>query len=137
MKKSVIGYFVDSKGSIGTIFDDEHDVTTDLNADIKIHNGKVQVIFDQGGGSYQILDEHVFWSSLIDLAVAIEKVSSSSADTVTLKEAIIEAHEQVSAFEKSYLEEHKKKPQEWPLTMERENAGVWFEQIFEFSNDTN
>jgi hypothetical protein len=50
----------------------------------------------------------------------------------TLQQFVAELREEVSGFYDFWLEQHKVKPQEWPLEMETGNEGEWWEQFIAY-----
>lgn len=137
MAKKIEGYFVCTDGVIWTAFSNHGKFSTNMDAKIDIADSrdgtyKEVRILAKDGDETVIHDEYVLWPSIIDLAIAIEKEPIDPENEVmTLDEAIIEAHEQVSRFKKKYLQGVEENPEYYPIQVERGNAGTWFEQIYE------
>ena len=52
----------------------------------------------------------------------------------TLEEFVADLREEVGAFKDFWLEQHKVKPEEWPLHMEDDNEGGWWEQFIAYQS---
>jgi hypothetical protein len=105
-------------------------------ADIEILGNTVRVLGpkDELGEGRLIEEEYELWPSLMSLAMAIEHSPGSSADgSISLAQAVASAHEQVCSFEKMWIKANSKSPSNYPMVLEANNAGIWFEQIVEHS----
>lgn len=100
--------------------------------------GEIEIIGDtvrvlgtgDGSGARLVEDEYQLWPSLTSLAMALELDLPPSVDgSISLDQAIAEAHKQVESFRGYWLRENERNPDHFPLTLPRENAGLWFEQI--------
>ncbi|MBF4374443.1 hypothetical protein [Vibrio anguillarum] len=52
--------------------------------------------------------------------------------SITLEQAVSEAHYRVEAFRNFWLAKHKEEPQHFPLVLAADNSGLWHEQITDF-----
>jgi hypothetical protein len=52
----------------------------------------------------------------------------------SLGQFVAELKEEVAAFEEFWREQHKAKPKEWPLHMEDDNEGGWWEQFIAYQS---
>jgi len=125
--------FVDVDGHIWSI---------DLNGkskfpgDIEIKDSEVWVLGESDGQGRLIEEEYTLWPSLTDLAMALEQdIKPSENGDVSLEQAVSEAHLNVESFKKSWIKSHEDKPDCYPMFLAKDNAGLWFEQIVDHSQN--
>lgn len=78
-----------------------------------------------------IEEEYCLWSSIVDLAIAIERPPTSDDGNLTLEQAVSEQLHIIQNFKAKYLAENRVNPNMFPLTLPIDNAGSWFEQMME------
>ncbi|WP_337233139.1 hypothetical protein, partial [Vibrio cholerae] len=69
---------------------------------------------------------------IVDLAIAIEKPAAIDDGNMTLDQAVSEQLETIQAFKANYIAESKENPDMYPLSLPKNNAGSWFEQMMDF-----
>lgn len=121
--------FVDVDGHIWSINEAGE---SNFPADIAIDGDVVQVLGerdDQGPGRL-VEDEYVLWPSLTALAIALEQEPEPSSDgSVSLQQAVAEAHQRAQSFEVWWVQANKDKPDHYPMSLPMDNAGLWHEQL--------
>ena len=53
---------------------------------------------------------------------------------MTFNEFMQSAREEMNKFEKNYLENHKDAPSLYPLEIDKDNEGLWWEMFMTFSD---
>ncbi|MGD1524284.1 hypothetical protein [Vibrio harveyi] len=144
-------YFIDSKDVVWTVAKSGECNHPSFH---EIKDDKVVVVGDfVKRGSYQIDAElaafgvtslkyekldgekaitYPLYDSLIDLAIAKEaKKAEHLEGRMTLDEAVVDSFSQAASFKRWWLENHKVNPDEFPLSLPNDNAGLWAEQLRE------
>lgn len=127
--------FVCANGHVWTI---NHEGQTNYPADIRLVGDTVQILgeSDDLGPGRAIEGEYQLWNSLTELALCIEYRTSPVNDNgVSLEQAVSEELHKVIRFEKEWVLNHAERPEQYPMVIPRDNAGVWFEQIREFESE--
>lgn len=135
----ILGYFVCVDGIIWTVYQSGSTIHSNFSGDILVKGQVVQVLgplddTHQGDSSTAgrlIEDEYCLWSSIVDLAIAIEKPAASDDGNITLDQAVSEQLANIQAFKVNYIAESKEHPDMYPLSLPKDNAGSWFEQMME------
>ncbi|MGR2849140.1 hypothetical protein ABMX62_19035 [Vibrio vulnificus] len=135
-----IGYFVCVDGVIWTVYQTGTETHTNYCEDINVDGEQVQILGayddthegDSSTAGRLIEDEYRLWSSIVDLAVAIEKPAKCDDGSITLDQAVSEQLETIQAFKAYYIAENKEHPDMYPLSLPKNNAGCWFDQMMEF-----
>jgi hypothetical protein len=124
--------FVDVDGYVWSI---DHNGKSNFPHEIELRGDTVLVLGDFDGGARLIEEEYTLHPSLTALSMCIEQTYLPSCDgSVSLDQAVAEVHLQAEAFKADWLKLHEKSPAEYPMSIGADNAGIWFEQIMEFSN---
>lgn len=121
--------FVCVNGHVWTINDEGK---TNFPADIHIEGNTVQILGarDDLGPGRAIDEEYQLWNSLTDLAIAIEHSHHASEDgSVSLAQAVGDAHKSTADFEKMWILQNKENPEQFPMVFPADNAGLWAEQM--------
>jgi len=119
--------FIDVDGYIWSVADSGE---SNYPGDIEVKGDKVVVFEGSECNGRAVVKEYKLWNSLTSMAMEIEqKVPSSEDGSVTLEQAVAEAHQRAESFKKFWLTEHARKPEHFPLALPADNAGLWFEQI--------
>lgn len=129
--------FVDANGHIWSI--DDHG-KSNFPADIEIVGNTVRIlgVSDDLGEGRSIDEEYVLWPSLTALAITLEqnpKDYQSDDGSMSLECAVAEGYKQVSSFEQYWLKSNSEKPDMYPMILPGDNAGLWFEQMREHSEE--
>lgn len=142
-------YFVDENGIAWSV---KPNGETNHPSEIKVHGDTVTVIseFISRGSftvnpelkalgvtsmKYKKMDEdqnrdYPLYDSLTALAMATEQSPAPSEDgSVSLEQAVADAHQQAESFRKHWLENNAKEPEFFPMVLPVDNAGLWHEQI--------
>ena len=135
-----LGYFVCVDGVIWTVYQTGTEVHSNYSGDIKVDEKSVQILdsFDEthegekSSAGRLIEEEYCLWSSIVDLAIAIEKPAAIDDGNMTLDQAVSEQLETIQAFKANYIAESKDNPDMYPLSLPKDNAGSWFEQMMDF-----
>lgn len=125
--------FVCANGHVWTI---DHNGETNFPAEIKIEGRNVLVLGakDDLGPGRAVEEEYQLWDSLTELAIAIEQSPKPSDDgSISLDQAVASAHQQVESFRKWWTGCHAKLPDQYPMVLPEDNAGLWDEQINDHS----
>ena len=136
----ILGYFVCTDGVIWTVYKTGAEIHSNFSGDINLNGKEVQILGpyddthdgDISTAGRLIEDEYSLWSSIIDLAIAIEKPAASDDGNMTLDQAVSEQLETIQAFKANYITESKEHPDMYPLSLPKDNAGSWFEQMMDF-----
>lgn len=121
-------YFVDNNGVIFTVYGDG---TTNNPHTIKVDNEKVLILAEDG----EVLSEYQLWNSLSTLAVELTPIPEiKQGEEMPLDVAVAQIHKDLEDFSDHWHQEHKKKPENWPLTLPSNNKGLYFEQFIAFVN---
>lgn len=137
---TIIGYFVCVNSVIWTVYQTGTEIHSNFSGDILVKGKEVQILGpyddthdgDSSTAGRLIEDEYCLWSSIVDLAIAIEKPAASDDGNMTLDQAVSEQLETIQAFKAHYIAENKSNPEYYPLSLPKDNAGSWFEQMMDF-----
>ena len=119
--------FIDVDGHIWSI---DKDGKTNFPSEIKIDGEDVLVLGPHDGEGQFIEETYQLWPSLTSLALAIEqKIQPSIDGSVSLNQAVAEAHIGAEIFKAAWLKGHMEHPDRYPLAFPEDNAGLWREQM--------
>lgn len=135
--KSILGYFYCVDSILWTVWEEKEDGKEPVHSSnfprkFKIKGNTVLEVEDDAQGEF-INEEYTLWASLTDLAIEVEctNIEPEEPNTMSLKQAVAESYLQVRDFNKSWLANAKNNPEYFPLALPIDDAGSWFEQIFD------
>lgn len=82
-------------------------------------------------GNRELLNEFVLYDSIIELGIATELNDGKRDDSsVSLEEAISESLNNTLSFKKSWMKGNASSPDQYPLSMNKDDSGLWEEFIY-------
>lgn len=144
-------YFIDSDKAVWTIDDNGQCNYPGL---VKVEGDVVEIVAkhqEQKAGVDPVLAKHgvtvmtfsekqlsgetvsyPLFDSLMALSLAQECNPAKSDDgSLSMERAVYEVHQQAESFKRWWSERNKENPDFFPMSLPSDNAGLWFEQIFE------
>lgn len=124
-------YFVELNGLICWVKENgesNHPVIAKNEQVSKVDGNKI--IFLSSVGAIQ--DEFLLWDSLTSLAVSIEQAVNVDPDaSLHIDTAVAMAHTKIEKFRSDWYNGHAINKEGYPLSIESNNTGIFFEQIAE------
>lgn len=129
-----MSYFIDDNGQIWSI--NQHGESNHPKK-LLIEGDRVSVLGDcDGEPGAPIDDTFVLHPTLMSLAIAIEHTPAPSEDgSVNIEQAVADGYQRITSFHEYWLDMNSRYPEEFPLKFERDNAGLWNEQMNDHSDD--
>jgi ABC-type histidine transport system ATPase subunit len=124
-------HFADLNGLICWVKENgesNHPAITSGEQVAKIEGNKI--LFIKSDGSIQ--DEFILWDHLTALAAAIERpIHVDPNDSLHIDTAVAIAHSKIEKFRSDWHSGHIANTECYPLSIESENTGIFFEQMFD------
>lgn len=129
-----ISCFIDDKGFIWSI--DEEGVSKYPEPFVIAHDysktgRSICVYKTQDNGDRELVNEFVLYRSIIELGIAVELgANKRDESSVSLDEAVTDALNNALSFKKSWMEGNASSPDQYPLSMNNDDSGLWEEFIY-------